>query len=337
VTALRTSFAAAAAAGIAAALGGAALLAGEPRSYALTAAVIALCAIVPLLLVYAPVRRRMQRIEATTSGLSSILSPETAGGLADDADVTRKLGTAVEALRGQIERERLAVERLEQVRREFLDNFSHEVRTPLAGLRSAVETLMHEGLSREEEGELRNIALRQASRLEILARDIAELNRIESGEIALAREPVDLLELARSVADDFSRRTGGEPPIEVSGSPAIAWADRARAEQVVANLVDNGIKHGGRRQPVTIDVRSSDGEAVLRVSDRGEGIPEGEHEKIFHRFYRVDKSRAKPAGGTGLGLAITKHLMRAHGGQVRVESAPGEGATFEVRFPAAPS
>jgi len=120
-------------------------------------------------------------------------------------------------------------------------------------------------------------------------------------------------------------------PVTVHGEPTRASVDVPRAQQIFSNLIDNAQKHGGGR--IDVEVKPEDGWAVVRVSDEGEGIPHAELERIFHRFYRVDKSRSVP--GTGLGLAITKHLVLLHGGSIRAFNRPERGATFEVRLPSA--
>ena len=223
------------------------------------------------------------------------------------------------------------ISRLQRIRKEFLDDFSHEVRTPLAGIRTAAETL--EGpLTDEDEAKLRAVMLRQVARMERLVSDLSELNRIESGVIELERTDVDLLELAREVGDEFRRRGSGTE-FEVHGESALVRADEGRIQQVLTNLLDNAVKYGGAGGKVVVDVRRDGRDAVLRVSDEGEGIPAGETERIFHRFYRVDRSRSQSVPGIGLGLAIAKHLVAAHGGTIRAFNRPDRGATFEFRLP----
>jgi two-component system phosphate regulon sensor histidine kinase PhoR len=215
------------------------------------------------------------------------------------------------------------LDRLQKMRSEFLDDFSHEVRTPLAGLRSAVETFEGGDLSTENEEKLRQVMARQLARIERLVQEISELNRIEAGELVLEQQTVDLYQVVRELVDDLAA------PVAVHGERTLASVDLSRAQQIFTNLIDNAAKHGGGKIDVT--VTPEDGVAVVRVSDDGEGIPHGELERIFHRFYRVDKSRSVP--GTGLGLAITKHLVLLHGGSIRAFNRPDRGATFEVRLP----
>lgn len=226
------------------------------------------------------------------------------------------------------------VERLQRIRRDFLDDFSHEVRTPLAGLRSAAESFDHGPLTPDTEEQLRRIMLRQIGRIERLVQDIAELNRIESGELALARSPVDLARLLEDLCDDFAGRPESRNvKIFFRGDSLPANVDPARIQQIFSNLLDNAIKHGGSRGEISVELRERGHEALVRVSDRGEGIPPEEVERIFHRFYRVDKSRSQETPGLGLGLAITKHLVLLHGGTVRAENRPEGGAVFEVMLP----
>jgi len=222
------------------------------------------------------------------------------------------------------------IERLQRIRKDFLDDFSHEVRTPLAGLRSAMETLEQGGVERDAEEQLRQVMHRQVARIERLINDLAELNRIESGQLVLERRPVNLRHVLTELATDFQGRTDGVR-FTVRGEDTLAPVDTPRAQQIFTNLLDNACKHGGGRGEICIEVGSDRGEAVVKVSDQGPGIPPHELERIFNRFYRVDRSRSQP--GTGLGLAIAKHLVALHGGAIRAYNRRGGGATFEVRLP----
>lgn len=216
------------------------------------------------------------------------------------------------------------LERLQRIRKDFLDDFSHEVRTPLAGLKSAAETLEQGGITRENEIELRHVMQRQIARIERLVRDLSELNQIESGQIALHPRRVDLRELLADLGNDYGAEVAGD---------AVAFIDPERAQQIFTNLLDNARKHGGGAGTIAVELEPAEDAAVVRVSDRGPGIPDEELDRIFHRFYRVDRSRSQP--GAGLGLAIAKHLVVAHGGSIRAYNRPAGGATFEVRLPAA--
>jgi two-component system phosphate regulon sensor histidine kinase PhoR len=214
------------------------------------------------------------------------------------------------------------IERLQRMRKDFLDDFSHEVRTPLTGLRTAADTLEQGGLQPGDEQQLRHVMTRQIARIERLVNDLSELNRIESGQIVLERQHVNLKDVLAEITQDF-------PGVELRGGDVIAAIDAARAQQVFSNIADNARKHG--RGAVVVDLARENGEAVVRVSDEGPGIPSAELDRIFNRFYRVDRSRSQP--GTGLGLAIAKHLVVAHGGTIRAYNRPEGGVTFEVRLP----
>ncbi|HWW61502.1 MAG TPA: ATP-binding protein, partial [Thermoanaerobaculia bacterium] len=221
------------------------------------------------------------------------------------------------------------IERLQRIRKDFLDDFSHEVRTPLAGLRSAVETYDGGELEPQQEEQLRHVMLRQLSRIERLVKDLSELNRIESGELVLERQSIDLREALRELVDDFRERLSMR--VTLRGDEAVAAADPARVEQIFTNLLDNAWKHGGAGGEVLVEVGRAEDSAIVRVSDEGDGIPPHEIERIFNRFYRVDRSRSQQIPGVGLGLAITKHLVLLHGGSIRAYNRPTGGATFEVR------
>ncbi|MGZ4779547.1 MAG: sensor histidine kinase [Thermoanaerobaculia bacterium] len=225
------------------------------------------------------------------------------------------------------------MERLQRIRKDFLEDFSHEVRTPLAGLRSAVETFEQRGLTEEQDEQLRSVMLRQLSRIERLVKDLSELNRIESGELVLERRPLRLDELLRDVSTEFRNRLAAAQPITLRGAEVTVVADAQRVQQIFTNLIDNACKHGGGRGEILIEVEREGTEAIVRVSDEGEGIPPAEITRIFHRFYRVDKSRSQSVPGVGLGLAIAKHLVLLHGGSIRAYNRAGRGATFEVRLP----
>ena len=227
------------------------------------------------------------------------------------------------------------IERLEQVRRNFISDFSHEVRTPLAGLRSAVETLeANRGrLSAEDEQQLRRIMGRQLGRLERLVDDLAELSRIESGDLTLDVRPIEMRRIVDDLVEDFAEQAAQHHVRFVVEGDATVVADPHRLLQAFSNLIDNAIKYGGDDHNVTISIQEDALSAVIRVRDEGEGIARSEREKIFHRFYRIDKSRSQDIPGSGLGLAITKHLVLRQRGSIDVESEPGKGATFIVRLP----
>jgi two-component system, OmpR family, phosphate regulon sensor histidine kinase PhoR len=228
------------------------------------------------------------------------------------------------------------VERLEELRREFIADFSHEVRTPLAALKSSVETFEFDRglLTEEQEGQLRRIMTRQLARLERLAQDLSELSHIEAGDLSLERAEIDLRRLIEDLCEDFRDRASEKNlRFEVAGSGARIHGDAMRLQQAFANLLDNAIKYGGEGTSIDINVSSTNDSGIVRITDHGEGIPPEERDRIFRRFYRIDKSRSQEIAGSGLGLAITKHLILQHRGNIEVESGVGGGATFIVTLP----
>jgi two-component system phosphate regulon sensor histidine kinase PhoR len=230
------------------------------------------------------------------------------------------------------------LEALERVRREFVANVSHELRTPLTSIMAFVETLMDGGLDdREHALRFLGIVRRHADRMNALIDDLTDLSLIETGSVALDLQVLDAGEVARDVVAQLAPRA---PDVTVRcevRSPFPLLADRRRLEQVLVNLVDNAIKFNRPGGSVVLSGAVVGGHPVLAVEDTGVGVPADSLEKVFHRFYRMDKARAREAGGTGLGLAIVKHLMRLHGGSVRLQSELGKGSRFELEFPRASS
>lgn len=228
------------------------------------------------------------------------------------------------------------LESLEQIRRDFISDFTHEVRTPLAALMSAVESFGAASLTADEEQQLHRIMTRQLKRLQRLVDDLAELSRIESGDLTLDVRPFELRRLLDDLCEDFADRAAQKGlRFAIDGDRAMVSADPIRIQQAFANLLDNAIKYGGENNTIDIAITQGTDFAVVRVTDHGEGIAPEERVRIFRRFYRTDKSRSQDVAGTGLGLAITKHLVLLHRGSIDVESDPGKGASFIVTLPLA--
>jgi two-component system, OmpR family, phosphate regulon sensor histidine kinase PhoR len=227
---------------------------------------------------------------------------------------------------------------LEDVRRDFVADVSHELRTPLTSIRAFVETLLDGGLDdRENAARFLEIARRHSIRMEALIDDLTDLSLLETGSTELDLEEVDAGELAGNVAGEVAHRGGAsDVRLEVDFPiPLKLRADRRRLEQILVNLVDNGIKFNHPGGAVRVTGRIEAGRPTLVVEDTGIGIPADSLDKVFNRLYRVDKARSRDLGGTGLGLAIVKHLMRLHGGSVRAESELGRGSRFILEFPPA--
>jgi two-component system, OmpR family, phosphate regulon sensor histidine kinase PhoR len=228
------------------------------------------------------------------------------------------------------------LERTEAMRRTFVGDVSHELRTPIASIAAAAETLAEGDPDEGEAAHLLGLIRRQSDRMRALIDDLMDLAQIESGAVELEREMLPLGDLLREAADDFApaavERSIGIR-VSVEGSPVVS-GDKRRLSQVVRNLVDNAIKFSPDGGIVTLGAVSAIGTSILSVADQGPGIPRTEQDRIFQRFYQVDRSRSKTRPGTGLGLAIVKHIVQLHGGTVEVESELGRGSIFRVKLPA---
>ena len=227
--------------------------------------------------------------------------------------------------------------KLETVRRDFIANLSHELRTPIASLKALGETL-HEGAI-EQASVARDFVAKmnaEVDRLAQMVQEMGELSRIESGEAPLQKTPVNVAEAVDRAAGRLKAqadRAGLRLETQVAQNLPRVPADEARLEQVLVNLIHNAIKFtpsGGR---ITVSSKAEGGKLVVSVSDTGVGIPEDDLPRVFERFYKADRARA--GGGTGLGLAIAKHVVEAHGGRIWVESVEGRGATFSFSMPLA--
>jgi two-component system phosphate regulon sensor histidine kinase PhoR len=235
-------------------------------------------------------------------------------------------------------RDQSEAERLDRVRRDFVANVSHEVKTPLTSVRGYAETLLEGGLEDPEhrEGFVRVIR-DQATRLQELVDDLLSLSELERPEARLRVERFDLRALIeRQLAALADRAAHAGLTLELTpGDAEWVEADRARIEQVVANLLDNALKYT-ERGGVTIALGGDASLVTCTVRDTGTGIPAEDLDRIFERFYRVDKARSREKGGTGLGLSIVKHILALHEGRVTVDSAPGRGSTFRFVIPRQP-
>ena len=224
------------------------------------------------------------------------------------------------------------IRRLERVRAEFVANVSHELKTPVTAVKGFAETLLEGALYNSKAcEEFVGIIGEEAERLNRLINDLLSLSRIESREMKLQLELLELGPEIRQIADKIKPRFQKKElalSVAASGHQVVALADRDRLEQVLLNLLENSLMYtpsGGR---VEVGVKESDGLVVVSVSDTGIGIPPDDIPRIFERFYRVDRARSRKLGGTGLGLAIVKHIVETHGGRVWVESEVGKGSTF---------
>jgi two-component system, OmpR family, phosphate regulon sensor histidine kinase PhoR len=236
-----------------------------------------------------------------------------------------------------VARDTTELTRVADMRRDFVANVSHELKTPLAAIRGYAETL-RDGALQEEETARRftERLLWQCRRLQALLDDLLTLSRLEgAGQAVAEREPVDLSALAQRAVETLAaaaREKRVRLAIDEQPLPRIP-GDADGLERLLVNLLDNAIKYNRPGGEVLLRLAPAGGEVVIAVSDTGIGIPPEALGRIFERFYRVDKGRAREEGGTGLGLAIVKHLAQSHGGHVEVESRMGRGTTFRVFLP----
>ena len=268
------------------------------------------------------------RLGQPQSGQIELITPERRTLLLASAPLARG---AVVAARDTTELTRVA-----DMRRDFVANVSHELKTPLAAIRGYAETMRDGAL--DEPPTARRFTeriLNQCHRLQELLDDLLTLSRLEGVAPSLELEPIDLQAVVRRTVEMLSPAAREKRvEIEVEETPvAPLHGDADGMERLLVNLLDNAIKYNRPEGRVVVRLSAVDGHAVLEVSDTGIGIPPESIPRIFERFYRVDKGRAREEGGTGLGLAIVKHVAQAHGGQVEVESRLGRGSTFRVRLP----
>jgi signal transduction histidine kinase len=225
--------------------------------------------------------------------------------------------------------------RLDQVRRDFVANASHELKTPAASIQAAAETILT--AAGENPSVIPRFAAqleREAARLSRIVSDLLDLSRLESG--SALDESVALDAIVRDEGERFEEpaaEAGVGLAVRAGGIPRVRGSSRDLA-LLVRNLVDNAIRYTRPGGQVEVDLTADDGEVVLAIVDTGLGIPSRDLPRIFERFYRVDRARSRETGGTGLGLSIVKHVAENHGGRVVVTSELGQGTRFEVRLPA---
>lgn len=237
-------------------------------------------------------------------------------------------------------------EQMGQIRRDFVANVSHELKTPLTALLGFIETL--KGPAREDaaaQERFLDIMEREAERMNRLVSDLLSLSRVEAEERMRPDTRIDAAALLRSsvlTLRPLAQETGVAIRLEGAEEPAFVFGDADQLTQVFHNLIENGIKYGASGGHVSVTMSRSERELAFRgpglqidVVDRGEGFDPVHIPRLTERFYRVDNHRSREMGGTGLGLAIVKHIVNRHRGRFRIESAPGQGSTFTVMLPGA--
>lgn len=231
--------------------------------------------------------------------------------------------------------DRTEARRVEEVRRDFVANVSHELKTPIGALSLLAEAVED---AAEDPDAVRHFAgqmQRESSRLTSLVQDIIDLSRLQVADGLHHPKPVDLVGVVGEAIDRCLLAAQAKKIEVVSGGDidAVVFGDRSLLVTAVRNLVDNAIAYSPEHTRVGVGISRGDGIIEVRVSDQGIGIPAGEQDRIFERFYRVDQARSRATGGTGLGLSIVKHVLANHGGDVSVWSVEGQGTTFTLRLP----
>jgi two-component system OmpR family sensor kinase len=247
------------------------------------------------------------------------------------------LGRIEVAYRARAEGEARAL-RSEDRMRQFVADASHELRTPLTSVKGLAEFGLQQGSEASPDELLRLMGLidHEASRMGRLVEDLLMLASLDSGR-PLDRRHVDLASIAARAVQAARVVHPARPIALTAEDPVIVYADEERLCQVIDNLIANAVQHTPPRSPVTVSVTSASGTGEIIVADNGPGMTAEQAAHAFERFYRTDDARARAGGGTGLGLAIAASLAAAHGGDVTVDTQPGQGAAFHVRLPLAAS
>ena len=226
--------------------------------------------------------------------------------------------------------------RVDRVRRDFVANVSHELRTPLTAVRGYVEALLEEPVAPEQRRKFLEVIDRHTARMERLVRDLLRLARLDAHQETADVHAIDVAALFRSASTDLSERIERQRlhiDITVDAAAAVIHGDPAKMHDVLRNLIENAVNFSAEGGHVELEARAEGDRALLSVGDFGPGVPESDLGRVFERFFRVDKSRARDPGGTGLGLSIVRHLVELHGGKVSAANRPEGGAIFTISLP----
>lgn len=254
--------------------------------------------------------------------------------LSSNPDATEMPYPELRPFAEQMEKDRYVQQHMEMLRREFTANVSHELKTPLTGISGYAE-MIETGIAKPEDvqdfaGKIRKEALRLLG----LVGDIIRLSELDSAEKEEDAEQVDILELAEENVERLNPIADSMGvSVTVDGEPCYVTGSRKRLDELVFNLIDNAVRYNKTDGSVAVSVKNTEANIIFAVADTGIGIPSEARDRVFERFYRVDKSRSKRDGGTGLGLAIVKRVAMLYGAEIRLESEENVGTTVSVRFP----
>lgn len=229
------------------------------------------------------------------------------------------------------------LKQLENFRKEFLADISHELKTPIFSAQGFIHTLL-DGAIDDENVKIKflNKAAKSLDHLDTLVQDLMSISQLETGEIRMENESFDLILLVNEVIEQLehkAKKRGVKLSIESRFERLLVRGDVNRMMQVFKNLIDNAIKYGKEKGTVIVEIEQEGKGVKVTVADDGPGIPEDHHQHLFKRFYRVDKSRSRDRGGTGLGLSIVKHIVEAHGSQITLKSNSDSGTKFSFKLP----
>jgi signal transduction histidine kinase len=306
------------------------------RRVLLITAVIAL--LVSAALVAAAVRLALRPLDSMAA-LAKTVSQGNRGARLAPTRTDTEIGQTAQAfdeMLDELEGAEARAQHAEEHTRAFLADAAHELRTPIAGVQAAAETLLHhdDQLDHSERQHLQALLVREAERAGALISDLLAAARLDAG-IDLDLAPVSLRTLAHTEIDRV-RLLHSEATVTMSGPEVVARADAAKVSSILRNVIDNAMRAAGPQGKVHVVIREQDHFAIAEVWDSGPGVPPSERERIFERLVRLDHDRAKDTGGSGLGLAIARGYARAHGGDLTCEDPRGMGALFRLLLPLEP-
>lgn len=280
--------------------------------------------------------REINRIRSIVNKLRGKESPERNQREPASLNPLRAIGEEINSFAELKQKEIDELRKLEAFREEFVADVSHELKTPIFAAQGFVHTLLDGAI---DDKSVRRKFLKKAARsldgLNALVEDLLILSQIETGQVRMRFESIDLYQLVGEVLEQFETKAAKRDiKLRLSGErPVTVYADPLRISQVLGNLVSNAVNHSYDHSEVTVYLDSGNKFVTVSVIDTGEGIPPEHISRIFERFYRVDKSRSREKGGTGLGLAIVKHILEGHYTRPAVASTPGKGSVFSFKLP----
>ena len=277
-------------------------------------------------MILAPIKRATDNIESILSGKKvqeASIYPEVRPFIQTIDHQKRQIDMAINELR-----------EAEKIRREFTANVSHELKTPLTSINGFAEMISSGATDRDDTIKFAGIIHKEGTRLLNLIDDIINLSRLEGAPRSQEFEELQLSRISEDIISQLEIRAGDKDiDLQFQGEPVWIKGDSRMVEDLIYNLVDNGIKYTENGGRVTLSVFPESDGAIVQVSDTGIGIPKEDQSRIFERFYQVDKSRSKKVGGSGLGLSIVKHIVQSHGGSIDLKSSPGNGTTIRIKLP----